>query len=174
MNEFEIKAFFKKYGFLTHQTKDHEVPIVEHPESVEEVKIRFINDKVLNERPFEDVATGSLVGIDDCRDFYLLDLDGQNITIVKCSISHVHNEAYTDNHSSTGETIGEALLRCDDISKVGYIVKKHTGYSVEDHHSVGGYSVTIYLPSKHFSLKGWFDNKAQEAEKAISQAGKEI
>lgn len=169
MNKFQIRAFFSQFPFLTIGDK----PIVRNTEKVEIVAVSRIDKDFLGKEPKYDGATGSLVGIDDSEHIYLLDPDGNLLIEVKQGGYCHHNEAHTENECWSGETVGEALLRTDP-TQVHYAVVVHTGFEIRDHHSVGGYSVTVYKSPQGFSLPEWVEEQTRRASEQIAATLTEI
>lgn len=171
MNRFKVRAFFTQFPFLTTGDK----PIVRDTEKVEEVAVSRIDKDFLGKEPKYDGATGSLVGIDDSERIYLFDQDGNLLVEVKQGGYCHHNEAHMDNESWNGETVGEALLRrTDPAQQVHYAVVVHTGYEIQNHHSVGGYSVTAYKPPKGFTLPEWVEEQERRAKAQVEAMVAEI
>ena len=169
MNRFKVQAFFEQFSFLT----EGEEPIVRNIEEVEEAVVSRIDKDFLDKEPQYNGATGSLVGIDDDEHIYLFDCNGNLLIEVKQGGQCTHNEAYTDDEDWDGETVGESLLRTDP-ERVHYAVVVHTGYKIRDHHSVGGYSVTVYKPPKGFTLPEWVEEQKQRATAHVKAMVAEI
>lgn len=169
MSKFQIRAFFTQFPFLT----SGDEPLVRDTEKVEVVAVSRIDKDFLGKEPKYDGATGSLVGIHDSERIYLFDRDGNLLIEVKQGGYCHHNEAHTDNEEWQGETVGEALLRTDP-AQVHYAVVVHTGYEIRDHHSVGGYSVTVYKPPQGFSLPDWVEEQTRRASEQIAATLAEI
>lgn len=164
MKAYRINAFFEQYPFLTHG--DH--ALVKHVSEVEEVEIEQFHPSLLERKALYYGATGSLVGVDDSVNVYLLGEDGTVLKTVKQTEDIVHNEAYCDNEYREGETLGEALLHVDP-SAVRYVVTIHTGYTIRDHHSVGGYSITVCeVPST--VLLQWIEEQKKKARQELAEA----
>ena len=168
-NRYEIRAFFEAFPFLT----AGDDPLVRNADDVEEVAIRRIDEDFLSRVPQYDGATGSCVDIRDNERIYLLDRSGELLVEVKQGGDCRHNEAYTDDESWKGESVGEALLRTNK-TQIHYAIVVHTGYRICDHHSVGGYSVTIYKPPEGFTLPGWVDEQKRRASEQITAFISEI
>ncbi|MBI4120375.1 MAG: hypothetical protein HY454_02815 [Parcubacteria group bacterium] len=169
MNKFKVQAFFAEFPFL--MTGDG--PIVRNPEEVEEVAVSRIDKDFLGKEPQYDGASGSMVGIDDSERIYLFDQDGNLLVEVEQGGCCYHNEAYTEDESWDGETVGEALLRTDP-AQVHYAVVVCTGYEIRDHYSVGGYSVTVCKPPKGFTLPEWVEEQKRRASEQIAATIAEI
>lgn len=169
MNKFKIGAFFAQFPFLT----SGDEPIVRNAKEVEVVAVSRIDKDFLGKEPKYDGATGSLVGIDDSERVFLFDRDGNFLIEVKQGGYCHHNEAHTDNEEWSGETVGEALLHTDP-AQVHYAVVVHTGYEIRDHHSVGGYSVTVYKSPQGFSLPEWIEEQTRRASEQIAATLAEI
>lgn len=189
MDKFQIKAVFDQFPFLSNvvtgewygkpddwcarhnctETDCHSHPTYIELDKVEEAFVKRVSPEFLGTRPVYSGATGASVGIEDSTRIFFLDQDGNMLLEVEQSVSVTHNEAHTDNEHKDNETIGEAILRLEDPSKMVYAVQLETGYEVRDYHSVGGYRVTVYQPPKGFTLKGWVEEQMMRA-KAIVEA----
>lgn len=169
MNQYLRHAFFSQFTFLTVGDK----PIVQEAEQVERVSVCRIDRDFLGRKPRYEGASGNLVDIDDSERIFLLDREGHLLVEVKQGGYCRHNEAHRDDESWEGESVGEALLRTDP-NRVYYAVVVHTGYEVVDHHSIGGYAVTVYKPPKGFHLKGWVDEQKRRAGEQIAATLAEI
>jgi len=154
--KFEIAAFFEKFPFLLH----------EETKNVEHVEVKRIDIELLEHVPQFEGATGSVVDIRDSENILILNEAGELMTEVAQGGRCVHNEAYTDDEELDGETVGEALLRIDPAA-VAYIVRHHTGYKIEDHTSIGGNKLTVYLPG--VALGSWLADKLQAARDKFSK-----
>lgn len=159
--KFEITGFLRTFPFLCTEG------IVEKPKEVEKVEAIHLTpdsiEKILADTPELDGASGSLVGIYDSRQIFLLDKKGKKLLEVKQSGYYTHNEAYQDNESWEGETVGESFLQLDGkLDSLRFIVQKHTGYTVRDHHSVGGFAVKLFKVPESFSPTKWVEKKMSE------------
>ncbi len=175
MNKFKTQAFFREFPFLTKEQQTNDISFVLCPnvDEVEEVFVSRIDKDFLKRVPQYSGATGSLVGIDDEESICLLDKNGDFLTSVKQGGDCIHNEGHTDDEHWDGETVGEALLQTNP-EEVHYAVLIHTGYEIQDHHSVGGYSMTLYKPPKGFSLPEWVKEQEKRAEELIKAQVAEI
>ena len=162
MDHFRIQAFFEQFSFLATGDK----PVLRDVEKVEAVAVSRIDKDFLENTPRYSGATGSLVGIADSERIYLLDRDGNLLLEVKQAGHCCHNEAHWDDESWSGETVSETLLRTDP-TQVHYAVVVHTGYYIQDHYSVGGYRVIIYMPPNGFTLADWAEEQKRRATKQI-------
>ncbi len=162
------EAFVSQFSFLFHG----ENPVA-NGWLVEEVRVSRVDEALLEKTPMYDGATGSRVGIDDNEKIFLFDKEGNLLTEVEQAGYCRHNESHCDDEEWDGEAVGEALLRVD-AKDVYYVVTVHTGYRIRDHHSVGGYSVTLYKPPKGFSLPEWVKERRRRAAQAISAEIAEI
>jgi hypothetical protein len=168
MNRFKVHAFFAEFPFLV--TGDS---VVRDVGRVEEVAVSRISKEFLDKEPKYKGVTGSLVDIGDNEQVFLLDKSGNTLATVKQGYDVTHNEAHMDDELSAGETVGEALLRIDP-AQVHYAVVVHTGYEIQDHHSVGGYSVTLHKAPKGFTLKGWVEEQKRRARAQVEAMVVEI
>ncbi|NQT22791.1 MAG: hypothetical protein HQ579_05045 [Candidatus Omnitrophica bacterium] len=180
MNRYKVQAFFKEFPFLApvlelvEEGGDHGPQTVLSPEYVEEVKVSRIDRGFLEVIPKRDGATGSLVGIRNHESILLFDEKGEVIKEVMQAIDIIHNEAYREDEKEEGETVGEALAEIEDPNTVAYAVCIHTGYRIRDHHSVGGYSITLYKPPKGFTLKEWVEEQERRAKEMLDAQLAEI
>lgn len=163
MNKFQRNAYFNEFPFLT----EGDEPIVPNHLTVEEFKVNRITKELLSIVPLYDGATGCVVGIEDSKKIFLLDKEGKVLSEVQQAVSITHNEAHTDDEEYDGETVGEALLGLNP-DDVHYIVTVHTGYKINDHYSVGGYSVIVSKLPKGFTLAGWLEEEENRAKKMVS------
>jgi len=153
--KFEIAAFFERFPFLLASTT----------RGVEHVEVKRVDIGLLECTPKFEGATGAMVDIQDSDEILLLNAAGELLAEVAQGGRCVHNEAYTDDEELDGETVGEALLRIDPAA-VAYIVRHHTGFEIQDHESVGGNELTVYLPG--VDMEKWLAGKLQTAREKLS------
>lgn len=168
MDRFQIEAVLREFPFLG--------PLVKS-ESVEEIKVSRISPELLDFTPKHRGATGICVNIDEREMVYLLDAQGAFVLEVKSEVNIRHNEANDRNEpleSREGETVGEALLRIEDPDTVVWAIKIHKGHHIEEHRSVGGYTVTVYKAPRGFTLKGWIEEQLQRARAGVKATIAEI
>lgn len=168
-NKFAIQVFLNEFPFIKNILKAKHIT-----GEVEEVKVLRISPEFLDTMPWYTGATGSLVGIDDDERIFLLDSEGGLLLEVKQSRDITHNEQYQENELRGFETIGEALLRLDNPDKVVFALRVHLGYVVENHHSVGGFSITLFKAPKNFTLKGWVEEQLNREKTLLSATITEI
>jgi hypothetical protein len=44
------------------------------------------------------------------------------------------------------------------------VLKRHTGFEIEDHFSVGGYDAVLYLAPKGWTIKEWCDEEQRRTD----------
>jgi len=159
MNKFKVRAFFEEFEFLQK---------IAEAEGAEEVYVKRIDENFLKRVPIYSGATGSLVDITDSEKIFLLDKDGNVLTEVKPSVDIRHNEAHWDDESWDGETVGEAIGDLDNPNEVLCAILIHRGFKIRDHHSIGGYSLTVYKPPKSFTLLGWIKEQERREKQLLS------
>ncbi len=167
MNRFGIHVFRQEFESLLW------ILPVEWKEDME-TRVSRISHEFMEKRALHDGATGNLVDIADDAKIFLLSASGKLLAEVRQTIDITHNEANWDNEYEDGETVGEALLRLGQPDRVAYAVEIREGYIVKDHHSVGGYSVTLYKPPKGFTLSGWLNGQIRREKEKLSAALAEI
>lgn len=168
-SRFQILALERQFPALF----EGEFPFV-HRDRVEVARVERVTKELLESTPHYRGATGSLVGIRDDEQFLLLNADLSVIGRVRQERDVIHNEAHWDNEFEYGETVGEAIARLGCAQEVGYILRRHTGYDVCDHFSVGGYSVTLYKLPHGWTITNWVDEQCQCARNHLSARISEI
>lgn len=149
MMELQIKAFIDQFPFLTNGNK----PFIRNIEEVDSLTVSPIDEALLRKKPMYNEARSSFGIITDAERIHLFDGDGNILTEVEQSGYLSKSEECQDDEEWSGETVNEALLRTNP-EKVYYAVVVHTGYKIEKHRSVGGYSVAVYTLPNGFKLSG--------------------
>lgn len=134
---------------------------------VEEVRVTHMTPELMEVRPRYEGATGDLVDLDDDDAYFLLADDLSLLGEVRQDRYVHHNEAHQDDEHFDGETLGEAIARLGCAEQVCYVLQRHVGYKIRDHHSVGGYSVTLYKVPKGWTISGWVAEQRRRAEVSI-------
>jgi hypothetical protein len=152
----------------------HTHPTFLRAAAVEEALVSRIDRDFLSRVPMLYGARGCAVGIADSLRIHLLDKDGNILTEVRQGEKVLDHEGGTHHYEVEGETVGVALLRLEDPDAVVHAVSVHTGYVVEDHHSVGGFRVVVHKPPQGFTLKGWVDEQTRRADALVAASIAEI
>ncbi len=143
-------------------------------DQMEEISVERIDRNFLERKPQYDGATGSLVSIDDDKRIYLVSASGHLLAEVAQEWYVRHNEAYVDDESREGETVGKAIAWLENPDSVEFALVVHTGYEIENHHSIGGYRVTVHKPPKGFTLQEWVDEQERRADAMLQASIAEI
>lgn len=197
MDQYKIEQFFKDFPFLmkiqtgswcawpgdewckqnacTEASTFHTHPrLINRDEwyKVEEVRVSRVSRELLKMKPKRETGSGSMIDYCDEERAFLLGGDGEVLTEVEQDRHHY--DATFGNSWREGETVGEALLRVSNPDDVAYVVLRHTGYRIQNHHSVGGYTLTLYKPPKSFTLLGWLKEQEHRAKAQIKAMVAEI
>lgn len=134
---------------------------------VETMQIRQMTPELMATVPKYNGATGNLVDLRDDDAIFLLRADMSVIGEVKQEVYIHHNEAHSDATRENGESVGEAIVRLNCVTDVAYILRRHSGFVVENHYSVGGYEATLYKLPNGWSVTEWIKTQLVRADKQL-------
>lgn len=161
MNPMKFDAFLAEFPFLNEVFTAHGL----EAQDCDGLTVKRLTPELLNSIPCVGGATGSLVGIEDGEYIAIVTPETVMVDVVRQSVDWIHNEAYTDNESWTGESVLEAIYRMQ-AENLTHVVVVESGYNVVNHYSQNDWEATIYKPSKEFTVR---DLIAQAVEKAQAQ-----
>jgi len=149
MNQFRLEAFKEEFPFLE--------SIIEAGRGKEKflasIKVKRLDESVLNKVPHTYSWTGSLVGIEEWVNIDFILEDGTIIhDAVKPSGTSGSNYAYQETVSWEGESILEAIARQGVEETLRYVVETAGGYNIVNHYSEPDWVVFIYKLPRRTSL----------------------
>lgn len=167
---FQIQAFAREFPALFVWPGDlatRTAPLV-RDDRVEVVQVARVTRELLQTRPKYKGATGSCVDIRDDDAIFLLRADWSLLGEVAQERHVHHNAAHSDHEREEGETVGEAIARLGVAEEVAFVLRRHTGYRVRDHHSDGGYAATLYKAPRGWTIPGWVEEEQRRADAQIA------
>lgn len=100
----------------------------------------------------EDIAEGSVVGIDSQSRAFLFSKSNDLLGEVKGSYWFTSNYAYTDPREEIGETLAETIDRLGCQESLSLVVQVKMDYKVIDHYSEKSLDVVVYKLPKGESI----------------------
>jgi hypothetical protein len=134
-------------------------------DQVEHITVSRISRELMEARPSFDGSSGNLTEIDNDKAYFLLD-EHFNVLAEVEQDYHLWTPRVTEHRD--GETVGEAIARHPNPDAVIYILRRHTGFEIEERYSVGGYEATLYKPPQGWTLKAWVDEQTSLASKKLA------
>ena len=170
-SRFQIQAFAREFWPLfvwpDNKLATRTSPMV-RDDRVERMRVARVTKELLQSRPSYRGATGNCVDLRDDEAVFLLDKDFGVLGEVRQQRDVYHNAAHSDPEWEEGETVGEAIARMGCEESTAYILKRHTGYEVRNHHSVGGYCVVLYKAPRGWTIPGWIEEEQRRADAQVA------
>lgn len=171
--QYQIQAFTSQFPALfTQQDPTRADRPLLRADKIEEVRVARVTQELLAARPSLRWSEGNLTSVEDDESFFLL---GPDLTAIG-EVRQAEDgwRAAGDPVVRDGETVGEAIARLGCADEVAAVLHRHTGYEIEDHYSVGGYSVTLYRAPKGWSIPAWVAEQQRRASAQLSAQVAEI
>lgn len=165
MNRFKYQAFMDEFPGVERLAWGNVL-------DCDSIKVKRMDEALMDHVPHYDGATGSLVGIEDKEVISFVLHDG---SLIEDAVSRsgyvVHNEAHRDNEEWEGETVLEAIDRHQVADRLLLIVSVEAGYNILDHHSQRNWRMTLYKPSESLSIKQAIRNARDQARERVQIEG---
>lgn len=157
MNRFKFKAMTEEFPFLS------EVFGKRESGWCFALKVKRATPELLNTTPSTHEYTGSLVGIWEGDEVYLI--ASSKAYQVQARWDFDSNFAHTDRRSGPGETLLEACAR--HAIEPDYIVWIEFGLGIEDHYSTKEWKATIYKPAKDVTVTSLIEKAREKARREV-------
>lgn len=161
MNRFKFEAMVEEFPFLPEAFGKRE------SQWCFTLTVKRVTPELLNVTPRTDEHEGSLVGIWEGDEVYLI-ADNKAYQ-VQAAWDFDSNFAHTDRRWGPGETLLEACARYE--VHPDYIVWIEFGLGIENHYSTKEWKATIYKPGRDISIAGTI---AVARSKARREVGVEV